>query len=157
MQRRHFVLGAAGAAGLGLAGSSAAQQVTQSDNLLSVVAPFGAGGLNDVIARLYARKAAPWLNRRIIVENKADESGFRDDNPLLVFAGLVASARAPAPFVDELAAAGDKVVRDPEYVAQLKSGGLQVLDVSRACFTEMLRSRSARCAEIIGALRISLT
>ena len=48
----------------------------QQDDLLTIVGPFGAGGLNDVVARMYAQKVAPLLKRTVIVGNKPGAGGL---------------------------------------------------------------------------------
>ena len=73
MNRRTIIAGAA-AAGIGLAASRAVQ--AQQDALLTIVGPFGPGGLNDIVARMYVNKAAPLLKRTVIVGNKPGAGGL---------------------------------------------------------------------------------
>lgn len=72
MQRRKVVIG--GAVAMGFAASEGLN--AQQDNLLTIVGPFGPGGLNDVVARMYANKAAPLLKRTVIVGNKPGAGGL---------------------------------------------------------------------------------
>lgn len=71
MQRRQVLIGAT--AGLGLAASRGSHA---QDNLLTIVGPFGAGGLNDIVARMYAAKVAPLVKRTVIVGNKPGAGGL---------------------------------------------------------------------------------
>jgi tripartite-type tricarboxylate transporter receptor subunit TctC len=87
----------------------------------------------------------------------ADEQGFVDPDMLLVFAGLLASAKAPEPYLAGLRSASDKVLHDPEYLAQLKNIGMSPFDSSVKGFAEILKSQNARYADIIGSLGLSLT
>jgi tripartite-type tricarboxylate transporter receptor subunit TctC len=52
-----------------------AQQSAFSDKTIRVIVPFAAGGGVDVMARLFAEKAAPILGVPVIVENRAGASG----------------------------------------------------------------------------------
>ena len=52
-----------------------AQQGTFPDKTIKVIVPFAAGGGVDVMARLFAEKAAPILGVPVIVENRAGASG----------------------------------------------------------------------------------
>ncbi|MFZ5779896.1 MAG: tripartite tricarboxylate transporter substrate binding protein [Pseudomonadota bacterium] len=321
MKRRRLVAGAAAGLALGAARGLQAQQ----DNLLTIVGPFGAGGLNDIVARMYANKAAPLLKRTVIVANKpgagsliaaqtvlrggpeasllvvsntfliaahvyknpgydpikdfapvtplfttsavwvvrkdhpfktlqdlvayakanpgkltyatngvgtyshlqverfkkrygvdlthvpyrslpegsmavmggevdiavdtpfaaasrvqagqlrplavfgarreevfpdvptADEAGFGEPNPLTIFCGLLASVKAPVAYLDGLRSASQTAIRDPEFVSQLRKGGVSPLDVSAAEFFDIMKMQNERYAELIGALGISLT
>ncbi|MGB3069336.1 MAG: tripartite tricarboxylate transporter substrate binding protein [Ottowia sp.] len=87
----------------------------------------------------------------------AEEAGFGESNPLLVFAGLLAPATTSARQLEMLRSAGEKVVRDPEYLGQLKNLGVSPFDTSVDGFSEVLRSQNARYREIIGSLGIALT
>lgn len=48
----------------------------QQENPLTILGPFGAGGLNDVVARMYANKVAPLLKRTVIVGKKPGAGGL---------------------------------------------------------------------------------
>ncbi|MGD9946192.1 MAG: tripartite tricarboxylate transporter substrate binding protein [Burkholderiaceae bacterium] len=87
----------------------------------------------------------------------AQEEGFGEPNPLLVFAGLLAPANAGADHLQMLQSAGEKVIRDPEYLAQLKNLGVSPFDTSVQGFSDILKSQNARYSEIISSLGISLT
>lgn len=87
----------------------------------------------------------------------ADEAGFGEPNPLTIFCGLLAPAKAPLPYLDELRNASQRAIRDPEFISQLRKGGVSPLDVSAVEFFEMMKSQNERYAELIGALGISLT
>jgi tripartite-type tricarboxylate transporter receptor subunit TctC len=52
-----------------------AQQSAFPDKTIRVIVPFAAGGGVDVMARLFAEKAAPMLGVPVIVENRAGASG----------------------------------------------------------------------------------
>jgi tripartite-type tricarboxylate transporter receptor subunit TctC len=52
-----------------------AQQAAFPDHTVRVIVPFAAGGGVDVMARLFAEKAAPILGVPVIVENRAGASG----------------------------------------------------------------------------------
>ncbi len=52
-----------------------AQQGSFPDKTIKVIVPFAAGGGVDVMARLFAEKAAPMLGVPVIVENRAGASG----------------------------------------------------------------------------------
>jgi tripartite-type tricarboxylate transporter receptor subunit TctC len=52
-----------------------AQQSTFPDKTIRVIVPYAAGGGVDVMARLFAEKAAPLLGVPVIVENRAGASG----------------------------------------------------------------------------------
>jgi tripartite-type tricarboxylate transporter receptor subunit TctC len=87
----------------------------------------------------------------------ADEEGFGEPNPLTIFCGLIASSRAPAAYVEGLRSASEQAIKDPEFVAQLRSGGVSPLDVPAIELFEMMKMQNARYAELIAALGISLT
>lgn len=87
----------------------------------------------------------------------ADEAGFGEANPLTIFCGLLAPVKAPAPYLDELRNGSRKAIGDPEFISQLRKGGVSPLDVSAAEFFEMMKMQNERYAELIGALGISLT
>lgn len=72
MKRRQVVGGAL--AGLGIAVSPAL--LAQPNNLLTVIGPFGVGGLNDMVARVFAKKLAPLVKRTVIVDNKPGAGGM---------------------------------------------------------------------------------
>lgn len=72
MERRKVVIGAAATMAVAVSSGSHAQQ----DNLLTIIGPFGPGGLNDIVARMYANKAAPLLKRTVIVGNKPGAGGL---------------------------------------------------------------------------------
>jgi tripartite-type tricarboxylate transporter receptor subunit TctC len=76
---------------------------------------------------------------------------------LTIFCGLLAPVKAAAGYLDELRNAGQKAIRDPEFISQLRQGGVSPLDVSAAEFFEMMKMQNDRYAELIGALGISLT
>ncbi len=87
----------------------------------------------------------------------ADEAGFGEPNPLTIFCGLLAPIKAPAPYLDELRSASRTAIRDPEFISQLRKGGVSPLDVSATDFFAMMKTQNERYAELIGALGISLT
>jgi len=55
--------------------SAFAQSGSFPDKTIKVIVPFAAGGGVDVMARLFAEKAAPLLGVPVIVENRAGASG----------------------------------------------------------------------------------
>ena len=57
------------------AAPACAQQSAFPDKTIKVIVPFAAGGGVDVMARLFAEKAAPMLGVPVIVENRAGASG----------------------------------------------------------------------------------
>ena len=57
------------------AASAFAQPGAFPDKTIKVIVPFAAGGGVDVMARLFAEKAAPMLGVPVIVENRAGASG----------------------------------------------------------------------------------
>lgn len=87
----------------------------------------------------------------------ADEQGLGEPNPLTIFCGLVASSRASAAYLDGLRSASRQVIKDPDFAAQLRSGGVSPLDVSAADLLDMMKMQNARYAELITTLGISLT
>ena len=87
----------------------------------------------------------------------ADEQGFGEPDPLTIFCGLVAPARAPAAYVEGLQEASRQAIRDPEFVAQLRKGGVSPFEVSAADLAGIMKAQNERYAELIGALGISLT
>lgn len=87
----------------------------------------------------------------------AEEQGLGESNPLTIFCGLVASSRAPAAYLNGMRSASGQAIRDLEFAAQLRSGGVSPLDVSAAELLEMMKRQNARYAELIAALGISLT
>jgi tripartite-type tricarboxylate transporter receptor subunit TctC len=87
----------------------------------------------------------------------ADEQGLGEPNPLTIFCGLVASSRAPATYVEGLRGASRQAIKDPEFAAQLRVGGVSPLDVPATDLFEMMKAQNARYAALIGALGISLT
>ena len=54
---------------------ASAQQGAFPDKTIRVIVPYAAGGGVDVMARLFAEKAAPLLGVPVIVENRAGASG----------------------------------------------------------------------------------
>src|SRR3954466_10788514 len=60
---------------LSICTSALAQQGSFPDKTIKVIVPFAAGGGVDVMARLFAEKAAPILGVPGIVENRAGASG----------------------------------------------------------------------------------
>ncbi len=87
----------------------------------------------------------------------ADEAGFGEPNPLTIFCGLVAPSRAPATYVEGLREGSRQAIKDPEFVAQLRSGGVSPLDVSAEDLLEIMTMQNSRYAELVGSLGISLT
>ena len=87
----------------------------------------------------------------------ADEEGFGEPSPLTIFCGLLASSRAPAPYVEGLRRPSEQAIRDPEFVSQLRAGGVSPLNVPPTELFEMMKAQDARYAEVIAALGISLT
>lgn len=87
----------------------------------------------------------------------ADEEGFGEPHPLTIFCGLLASSRSSAPYVEGLRIPSEQAIRDPEFVAHLRAGGVSPLDVPPTELFEMMKLQNARYAELIAALGISLT
>ncbi len=44
--------------------------LAQSDNAITIVVPYAAGGTTDMLGRMLAKEMAPLLGRTIIVDNK---------------------------------------------------------------------------------------
>lgn len=63
------------AAALAVAASTASAQSTYPTRPMRIVAPFGAGGLVDVLARAVAEKLRPALGQSIVVDNRPGAGG----------------------------------------------------------------------------------
>ncbi len=87
----------------------------------------------------------------------ADEAGFGEPNPLTVFCGLLAPSQAPAVYTEGLRTASAQAIRDPEFVSQLRSGGVSPWDVSANEFFATMKMQNERYAELVASLGISLT
>ncbi len=69
------LLGAAGAV-LAMLPMSVNAQATASNKVLTIVVPYGAGGIVDNTARSFAQKLATELGRSVVVENRGGAGGM---------------------------------------------------------------------------------
>jgi tripartite-type tricarboxylate transporter receptor subunit TctC len=75
MNRRELLMAAAGLAVLpGPAGFAALAQGTYPNRPIRLIVPFPPGGVNDVVARLWAEKARPLLGT-LVIENRGGAGG----------------------------------------------------------------------------------
>jgi tripartite-type tricarboxylate transporter receptor subunit TctC len=74
MDRRHFVIGTAAAAGA-LALRPALAQEAYPTHAITIINAFPPGGANDVVTRPFAAALEPILNKPVVVETKAGAGG----------------------------------------------------------------------------------
>src|SRR5260221_6546606 len=72
-----WAMGAAAAAAVGLAAPASAQAQAQSwpNQRVTVVAPFGAGSVTDILARIFADEMGKKWGQQVIVENRPGLAG----------------------------------------------------------------------------------
>jgi tripartite-type tricarboxylate transporter receptor subunit TctC len=68
-----------------------------------------------------------------------------------------APSLAPAAYLEGLRTASAQAIRDPEFVSQLRTGGVSPWDVSADEFFAVMKMQNERYAELIASLGISLT
>lgn len=71
MQRRKFALAGASAVALGMRPAFA-----QAKPALTIVVPYSAGGISDIVARLLAQSMAVTLDRPVVIDNKPGASAL---------------------------------------------------------------------------------
>lgn len=85
------------------------------------------------------------------------EAGFPDPDQQLVFAGLVAPAKTPAPMLQTLREASLQATKDTEYLTRLKGSGVQPFTVGIDRFGDLMKNYSAKYRDLVAALNVSLT